>query len=113
MFLTAYLSGGAKIRCCPQSLSRTAYLVDDYWPEFDRYLQATRTDRDYLMLPVDGRRRRKAKYAWNTSGFDRVSEYRSILALRTIQSIWLRIVRQRLYLGINKGAIAILEHESK
>ncbi|WP_310426673.1 hypothetical protein [Chamaesiphon sp. VAR_48_metabat_135_sub] len=39
------------------------YLVGDYWPEFDRYLQAIRTERDYLLLPAEGRRRRRGKIA--------------------------------------------------
>jgi hypothetical protein len=73
---------------------RTAYLVDDYWPEFDRYIQSTRTDRDYLLLPVDGQRLRKANYAWQTGGFDRVWQHRSILALRVAQSYLLRLVDQ-------------------
>jgi glycosyltransferase involved in cell wall biosynthesis len=82
-------------RSAPQQIDRTAYLVDDYWPEFDRYIHTTRTEgRDYLLLPVDGQRMRKDRYAWNTSGFDRVFSHRSILIRRAIQSIWLRIARQ-------------------
>jgi VanW like protein len=73
---------------------RTAYLVDDYWPEFDRYLQARRTNRDYLLLPVDGQKIKKANYAWNTHGFGQVAQHRSILALRAAQPILLRIARQ-------------------
>jgi VanW like protein len=73
---------------------RTAYLVDDYWPEFDRYLQSQHTDQDYLLLPVDGKQIKKANYAWNTAGFSQVSQHRSILALRSAQSILLRIARQ-------------------
>jgi VanW like protein len=73
---------------------RTAYLVDDYWPEFDKYLQAQCTERDLLLLPVDGQRIKKANYAWNTTGFSGVSQHRSILLLRSAQSILLRIARQ-------------------
>lgn len=72
---------------------RTAYLVDDYWPEFDRYIQSTRTARDYLFLPVDGQRVGKANYAWQIEGFSQVWQHRSILALRLFQSILLRIAR--------------------
>jgi VanW like protein/Glycosyl transferases group 1 len=79
----------------PQAfIGRTAYLVDDYWPEFDRYLQSRRTEQDYLLLPVDGQQIKKANYAWNTAGFGQVSQHRSILALRSAQSILLRIARQ-------------------
>jgi hypothetical protein len=77
----------------PQVLnSRTAYLVDDYWPEFDRYLQMQRTDRDYLLLPVDGQQIKKANYAWTTSGFGQISQHRSILAVRAAQSMLLRTI---------------------
>jgi Glycosyl transferases group 1 len=88
------LSGGDTYCLPQQQIGRTAYLVDDYWPEFDRYLQATRTERDYLLLPATGQQVQTAKYTWNTSGFSRVSPHRSILVLRTVQSILLRIVRQ-------------------
>jgi VanW like protein len=73
---------------------RTAYLVDDYWPEFDRYIQANRTEQDVLLLPVNGQQVKKANYAWNIGGFHQVSQHRSILLLRAAQSILLRIVRQ-------------------
>jgi hypothetical protein len=79
-----------------QQIDHTAYLVDDYWPEFDRYVQATRTDRDYLFLPVID------KCSWNINGFvgvasalrNRISQHRSILMLRAAQSLLLRILRQ-------------------
>jgi glycosyltransferase involved in cell wall biosynthesis len=73
---------------------RTAYLVDDRWPEFDRYIQSTRTARDYLFLPVDGQRVGKANYAWQTAGFAKVQQHRSVLVLRFAQSVLLRIARQ-------------------
>jgi hypothetical protein len=55
-----------------QSLERTAYLVDEYWPEFDRYIQTHRTDRDLLVLPLQGQRWHKSNYAWNPHGFKQV-----------------------------------------
>jgi glycosyltransferase involved in cell wall biosynthesis len=66
--------------------ARTAYLVDDYWVEFDRYIQSHRTDRDRLYLPLDGRKFRKSNYAWNTEGFDRVSQSWWFAARRAWQS---------------------------
>jgi VanW like protein len=79
----------------PQVLAgRTAYLVDDYWPEFDRYLQSSCTAQDYLLLPVAGQQIKKANYAWHTNGFGRVSQHRSILALRAAQSVLLHFAGQ-------------------
>jgi hypothetical protein len=47
---------------------QTAYLVDELWPEFDRYLQS-QPHQDLLLLPLNGQRWRKANYAWSHSGF--------------------------------------------
>ncbi len=69
-----------------QSGSRTAYLVDDYWVEFDRYIQSHRTDRDRLYLPLNGRKFRKSNYAWNTEGFEAVSQSWWFAARRAWQS---------------------------
>lgn len=50
-------------------LSRSAYLVDEYWPEFDKYLRETKREQDLLLVPLDGSRFRKANYAWSTKDF--------------------------------------------
>jgi glycosyltransferase involved in cell wall biosynthesis len=49
--------------------NRAAYLVDEYWPEFDRYLCETKRERDLLLVPLDGNRFGKANYAWSTKAF--------------------------------------------
>ncbi len=43
----------------------TAWLVDGWWPEFDRYLRAQRGSEDWLFLPLRGRR----AYRWPAEGF--------------------------------------------
>lgn len=48
---------------------RTAYLVDEYWAEFDRFIQQQHTSQDLLLLPLDGKRWRKPNYNWTQSGF--------------------------------------------
>jgi hypothetical protein len=50
---------------------QTAYLVDELWPEFDRYLQSQPTQ-DLLLLPLNGQQWRKANYAWSHTGFTQV-----------------------------------------
>jgi Glycosyl transferases group 1 len=66
--------------------ARTAYLVDDVWAEFDRYIQLVRTDRDRLYLPIDGQKFRKPNYGWNTSGFaEIIQDWRFVLD-RSFQS---------------------------
>jgi hypothetical protein len=66
--------------------SRTAFLVDDVWPEFDSYIQNSRTEKDQLFLPLDGRRFRKANYAWTTDGFDSVNQSLATTMLRSYRS---------------------------
>ncbi|MBE7210874.1 MAG: VanW family protein [Gluconacetobacter diazotrophicus] len=52
----------------------TAWLVDGWWPEFDRYLQDGRQPGDWLFLPLDGRRFRLCAYRWQAVGFARVRQ---------------------------------------
>ena len=58
--------------CARPAGSRTAFLVDENWPEFRSYVSSKRTARDLLGLPLDGARFRLARYRWPTDGFDRV-----------------------------------------
>jgi hypothetical protein len=53
---------------------RTAFLVDENWPEFRDHVARTRADGDVLALPLDGARWRAARYAWPTDGFARVQD---------------------------------------
>jgi len=54
------------------NFGNTAYLVDEYWIEFDRYIQAQKTDKDLLAMPLNGKRFRKPNYDWSQSGFAQV-----------------------------------------
>jgi glycosyltransferase involved in cell wall biosynthesis len=51
---------------------RTAFVVDENWPEFRAYVTRTRKDDGVLALPLDGARWRTQRYAWKTGGFARV-----------------------------------------
>jgi hypothetical protein len=61
---------------------RTAYLVDEFSSEFDTHIQSERNGSDLLLMPLDGKRFRKANYAWSTGGFG-----------STRQSIWVTAKR--------------------
>ncbi|MET0753216.1 MAG: VanW family protein [Pyrinomonadaceae bacterium] len=50
---------------------RTAFLLDEFSPEFDEYIQQAKNGKDFLFVPLDGKRFRKANYAWNMNGFAR------------------------------------------
>lgn len=53
---------------------RTAFLTDEFAPEFDAYLQKTRRAKDLLFIPLDGKKIKKANYAWERKGFARVRQ---------------------------------------
>ena len=53
---------------------RHVFLVDEAWPEFQRFVHESRTSTDRLGLPLDGERLRLARYAWAVDGFDRVGD---------------------------------------
>jgi hypothetical protein len=55
----------------PRVLGRTAFLLDEAWPEFRTYVEQRRAQGDRLGIPLDGNRWGKPRYAWSTEGFDR------------------------------------------
>jgi hypothetical protein len=66
--------------------SRSAYLVDEYWPEFDQYLCETKRERDLLLVPLDGQRFGKANYAWSTQTFSHVRQSWRVALHRSLRS---------------------------
>jgi len=62
---------------------RSAFLLDEFSPEFDGYIADTRGQRDKLSIPMDGRRFRKANYAWTTAGFGAVKQSLWVTAKRS------------------------------
>lgn len=65
---------------------RTAFLVDEFSPEFDEYIQDQRTDRDLLCIPIDGKRYKRPNYSWRSDGFARVFQSPFATALRSYRS---------------------------
>ncbi len=66
--------------------TRTAYLVDEYWPEFDAYITQHKTENDSLLLPIDGAKFNKSNYKWTINGFAQCKEQRFFTALRSFES---------------------------
>lgn len=65
---------------------KTAFLVDEYSAEFDSYIQANRTGKDVLMIPLDGERFKRANYAWSTGGFAAFRQSAVVTAIRAFKS---------------------------
>jgi len=62
--------------------SITAWLVDAFWPEHDRYMHAERGSGDWLFTPLDGQR----NYRWDSEGFSTVQQSRALVLKRSIIS---------------------------
>ncbi len=65
---------------------RSAWLVDEFFPEFDSFIQSERAADDLLCIPLDGKRFRKGNYAWNANGFRGVKQSFYVTALRSYKS---------------------------
>jgi hypothetical protein len=65
---------------------RSAFLVDEFSPEFDRYVQQERSPDDVLFVPLDGKRFGKANYAWSFDGFRNVRQSITFTAVRSLRS---------------------------
>jgi hypothetical protein len=70
----------------PTGFGRRAYLVDEYYPEFNSYILEARREQDLLAVPLDGKRFGKGNYAWSTQGFRHVRQSRAVTMLRAYQS---------------------------
>lgn len=64
----------------------TAFLVDEFYAEFDDHIQNSRTANDSLLTPLDGKRFKKANYAWTTNGFSGVNQSLYVTAIRSYKS---------------------------
>jgi hypothetical protein len=51
------------------SRGRTAFLLDENWPEFRDYARRAHRREDVLGIPLDGARWHLPRYRWDTSGF--------------------------------------------
>ncbi len=83
-----------------------AWLVDGLWPEHDAWLRSRRDRSDILLLPLDGRRFRRARYAWSSAGFAAVHQFPALTLARAVSSRRLAAqgaARQR----------ALLRHEAR
>ena len=97
---------------------RSAYLVDECYPEFDSYVLESRREQDLLAIPLDGKRFGKGNYAWSTQGFRHVRQSRVVTMFRAFQSRKLAAqgaARQRALLAYSerlaRSYAALLEYD--
>ncbi len=97
---------------------RTAYLVDEYYPEFDKYIGEVKREQDLLAIPLDGKKFRKGNYAWSTDTFRDVRQSLMLTLRRAYQSRKLALqgpARQRTLLKYSerlaRSYSALLKHD--
>ncbi|MCH7944628.1 MAG: VanW family protein, partial [Armatimonadetes bacterium] len=84
---------------------RSAFLVDQVWPEYAAFVEQKAGPHDVLCLPVDGSRWKLGRYAWPTGGFPEVHQARAVVARRSWSSRRLAeqgAARQRANLGFDE-----------
>lgn len=69
-----------------RDFGKTAFLVDEFSPEFDKYIQDVRTSKDDMFVPLDGRRFKKGNYAWSSNGLGRFRQSLLVTAIRSYRS---------------------------
>lgn len=74
-----------KIETTPD-FGATAFLVDEFSPEFDEYIQHSRKEKDVLFVPLDGAKFNKANYSWTNKGFAQTKQSIFTTFLRSYQS---------------------------
>jgi hypothetical protein len=74
----------------PAAAGRTAYLVDEWTPEFAAHVAGAHGPDDVLGIPIDGARWRVPRYAWDTRGFARVGTATGATLMRSFTSRRLR-----------------------
>jgi hypothetical protein len=84
----------------PRSFGRTAFLLDDAWPEFRAYVRERRSRSDLLGIPLDAKRWNRARYGWETAGF-------AAVATATPAALW-HAVRARRQAAQNRRVAAQL-----
>lgn len=63
---------------------RTAWVVDEWWPEWTAHLAQLESPADLLLRPLDGHRWRKPNYAWDAAAFKSAKS----ATLLTLQRAW-------------------------
>ena len=74
-----------KIETTPE-FGKTAFLVDEFSPEIDEYIQQNRTEKDVLFVPLDGLRFKKANYSWTNKGFAQTEQSIFVTLQRSYKS---------------------------
>jgi hypothetical protein len=65
---------------------KTVFLLDEFSPEFDKYIRSIKSEKDALLIPLNGKRFKKSNYAWTTEDFVKVRQSFIFTMLRSYKS---------------------------
>lgn len=69
-----------------QNFGKTAFLLDEFSPEFDEYIQKNKTETDVCFIPIDGKRFNKSNYAWTLENFSETKQSFLTTLIRSYKS---------------------------
>lgn len=69
---------------------RSAFLIEECWPEFEKYVSAEKSQKDDLFLPFHSSFAKADRYKWNPSGYQNVISANVGTALSSIKTRFAR-----------------------
>jgi len=69
-----------------QNFGKTAFLLDEFSPEFDEYIQKIKGETDVCFVPINGKRFNKSNYAWTIESFSNSRQSFLTTLIRSIKS---------------------------
>lgn len=96
--------------------SRTVFLVDEWWPEYDLWMLGERKEdgRDWLMLPTHAGRMGGKRYPWTVDHWGKVMDFPGFVWRRSWRSRSLArqgAVRQKAMIGFSRELSSLYEKQ--
>ena len=70
----------------PMRRKRSAFLIEECWPEFEEFVRAKKLSQDELFLPFHSHFVRPGRYNWNTNGFSNIVSATSVTAMNSLKT---------------------------
>ncbi len=75
------------VKAAPYSRrSKSAFLIEECWPEFDEFASQTKSDGDELFLPFYSARQQPQRYKWDANGYARIIAPNTLTLLASMKA---------------------------
>jgi hypothetical protein len=79
-------ASAVKAHSCCGSAKRTAFVLNENWPEFRQLLADRHTTDDVLLIPLNGARWHIGRHNWDTSGYSTIGDAARETMVRALRS---------------------------